>query len=602
MVTQLASETALAGSDLAQIFTAPKAAVINVRWPVVVLCAYFLLYSNGGHLDPAMTHGFLLFYVLSNAALYLIDEKYFRSPSFYIPVVLFDTAIITAAITLSGEIGADFYLAFFLTILLCNICKDLRGWVTIAVLSPFLYSYFLFDRREVIDPSLYLRLPFPFVVALFYGYFGLLETYETSMKKEAALAAEHAEAKEKAEWSLERIRALREIGLAVAATLDLAKLLDVLLERVGALAHDTAAVVWLWHPKADALEPVAFRDTAAEAWQDYDWRGDGVISLAFAAKGPVWIKDLATHPGVKAQAFFRRQGCVSFLGIPLIAKGQVLGVLALHRRRHDEMVSDDVEFFALLGSQAAMAIHNAQLYEDLKKQAVELERANSVKTQFLSVMSHELRTPLNVIMGYAEILRDKIVGELNPEQERATGRIISQSQNLLEMVNSILQAALFESEEVILRKAQLDLRRFLDELQTTYKIPMGKEMVIEWSYAGDLPTIVTDERKLRQILHHLVNNAIKFTERGYVRVSARHLPAERIIEFQVEDTGIGIPKDLLPAIFEKFRQLDSSETREYSGTGLGLYLVQQFVDLLAATIEVESEPGRGSTFTFKLPI
>ncbi|MCZ6626206.1 MAG: ATP-binding protein, partial [Deltaproteobacteria bacterium] len=144
---------------------------------------------------------------------------------------------------------------------------------------------------------------------------------------------------------------------------------------------------------------------------------------------------------------------------------------------------------------------------------------------------------------------------------------------------------------------------FLDGLRrAAYDALLNKEVTLSWDYPPDLPVIKTDSGKLRQILQNLVNNAIKFTEKGSVTILAQHLPGTEAIEFKVADTGIGIPPEALPLIFEKFYQLDSSNTRSHGGAGLGLYIVKQFINLLGGTVRVETEPGRGSTFLVTVPL
>ena len=251
--------------------------------------------------------------------------------------------------------------------------------------------------------------------------------------------------------------------------------------------------------------------------------------------------------------------------------------------------------------EAALALRNAELYEQSKKQAEDLERANKAKGEFLSVMSHELRTPLNVVMGYAAIIKDRMLGPINADQEKALAKVLSRAQHQLTMINGILMATQMESGTVKAAHQKLDLRDFLDDVRSNYEIPLDREIAVEWKYPVDLPVIETDPDKLRQILQNLVNNAIKFTERGSVTVSARCLNGEGRVVFKVADTGIGIPKQAQPLIFERFRQMDSSETRPYGGVGLGLYIVKNFTEALGGEITLESEPGTGSIFTVTLP-
>ncbi len=244
----------------------------------------------------------------------------------------------------------------------------------------------------------------------------------------------------------------------------------------------------------------------------------------------------------------------------------------------------------------------------LEKTNLELEQANrgllqanKAKDEFLSVMSHELRTPLNVVMGFTGMIKDGLLGEVNGEQQRALGKVVTHSDDLLKMITEILQVTSLEAHAVGVEVQEVSLSSFLDDLKSNYEVPVKKELSFSWDYPSELPTMRTDGEKLKHILQNLINNAVKFTERGQVTISARYNPKAKAVEFKVADTGIGIQKELLPTIFEMFRQGDSSETRSYGGVGIGLYIVRKFTDLLGGTIDVVSEPGKGSIFTVTIP-
>jgi signal transduction histidine kinase len=265
-----------------------------------------------------------------------------------------------------------------------------------------------------------------------------------------------------------------------------------------------------------------------------------------------------------------------------------------------------------------------ELYERTKKQAEELERANKVKDEFLSVMSHEMRTPLSVIMGYVTMIKEETLGEINAKQKEVLQRVLNQAVNQLGMFDGILQVTQMEADRVNVTIRETNLGMFLDDLRSGYEISVNKETDLQWDYPPDLPVIRTDGEKLKRVLQNLINNAVKFTPRGRITVSARvaegassgakgdngRLPAgdtetqncsNRWIEFKVEDTGVGISAESLPIIFEKFRQADSSEKRLYGGVGIGLYIVKTFTELLGGKIEVETGEGRGSVFTVSIP-
>lgn len=578
-----------------------KTAIIRLRWPVVIICSYLLLYSRGGRLDPIMLHGFLLLYVLSNAALYWVDEKLFSASYFYAPLVFFDLLILAAAMNLSGEVGRDFYLAYFLTIVLCGICKDFRGWLVVTLLSPLIYGYFLIQSATRMEPILYLQIPFPFVVALFYGYFVQVENFEKSRKDHAERENQRRQAEDRIQRQLERIRTLSQINLAITSSLDFGSVLDVLQERVNLLLPDTAVAVWLVNAETGSLDPIACRNLNEEEWKSYRWGGRGFTMEVLQNREPMMVVNLPSDRRTWNPEFFRRHGLVSFLGVPLLVKDEILGVVAFYTKVEHEFSGEEKEFFSTLAAQAAIAIHNSRLYEQTKRQAVDLEKSNRVKDDFLSTMSHELRTPLNVIIGYTGMIRDGILGEINSEQEKSLQKVMIRSRDLLAMISAVLQAASLDAGVVRAESEPLNLVDFLNELRSAYAPPPNQTLTVGWDYPADLPVIKTDREKLRQILDHLIRNAIKFTPVGQLTISVHHLPQTKTVEFKVSDTGIGIPKDFLPVIFEKFRQVDSPEARINGGVGLGLYIAKRLAELLGAAIQVESELGTGSTFTVTLP-
>jgi two-component system chemotaxis sensor kinase CheA len=169
------------------------------------------------------------------------------------------------------------------------------------------------------------------------------------------------------------------------------------------------------------------------------------------------------------------------------------------------------------------------------------------------------------------------------------------------MISQILQASSIEAGKVQAQKQEFQLNNFLDGLKSNYELPLNKWITVNWDFPLEPLTIKTDSGKLKHILQNLINNAIKFTEKGGVRIAARHLPQAGRLQFEVADTGIGIHKELLPSIFEIFHQIDGSETRSYGGVGLGLYIVKKYTDLLGGTIEAQSEFGKGTTFTLRIP-
>jgi signal transduction histidine kinase len=287
--------------------------------------------------------------------------------------------------------------------------------------------------------------------------------------------------------------------------------------------------------------------------------------------------------------------------VPLIAKDETLGVIAFFSGEERSFSEQEIELLNTLAGQSAVAIQNAQLYDQTKQQRAELERANKAKDEFLSVVSHELRTPLNIVLGYSQMLREGMLGAIVPEQEKAINTIMARSRDQLAMINSILRITQLEAGASSVEPQETNLSELFDEIRSAYALPLGKEVQVEWAYSPELPVIEIDRDKLKHTLENLINNAIKFTEKGNISISARQIPERKEIRFTVADTGVGISRDNIPHIFDMFHQLDSSVTRTYEGMGIGLYIAKKYTEMLGGSIEVESEPAKGSAFTVTIP-
>ncbi|MGH7789551.1 MAG: PAS domain S-box protein [Candidatus Binatia bacterium] len=242
---------------------------------------------------------------------------------------------------------------------------------------------------------------------------------------------------------------------------------------------------------------------------------------------------------------------------------------------------------------ASLALESARLVE-------ELERANRIKSDFVATMSHELRTPLNVIIGYHDLLLDGEFGALTPEQDERLRRADQSARELLDLINATLDLSRLEARRVPLQVRDVDIGEMVRELDAELAPMRDKPGVaLRWYVAPHLPALRTDPVKLKVVLKNLIQNGLKFTDAGSVTVRVGASPGR--LECCVEDTGIGIPTEILGAIFEPFRQADGSSTRSYGGVGLGLYIVQRLLDLLGGGITVESTVGVGSSFRFWLP-
>jgi signal transduction histidine kinase/CheY-like chemotaxis protein len=241
------------------------------------------------------------------------------------------------------------------------------------------------------------------------------------------------------------------------------------------------------------------------------------------------------------------------------------------------------------------------LNQQLKESNLQLQRVSHLKSEFLANMSHELRTPLNAIIGFSELLLDQTFGELNEAQADYVNDILSSGRHLLELINDILDLSKIEAGKMQLRVESFDVQQVVEEAMATLQVAASKKNIrLERELPSDLPLFCADRGKFKQILNNLLSNAIKFTPEGG-RVSLSCHGQDDDLEVSVSDTGIGIKKEDQERIFEAFMQVDGSYSRKYQGTGLGLTLVKRFIELHGGHLSVESEPGRGSRFTFWLP-
>ena len=412
---------------------------------------------------------------------------------------------------------------------------------------------------------------------------------------------------------LEQITVLKDINSALTSTLDLAAVLDTLLEKMALLMPEVATTIRLRNKETGLLEPVACRNIDEQDWMAAAtrWKIEGSVSdIAVTMKSPLLIADLPNDPRARNPEFFRNFGFTAYLGIPLTANHEVLGLIACYAKEQHAFSDQETEFLGALAGQASVAIRNSQVHGEIYKLAKDLERANHVKDEFLGIMSHELRTPLNVAKGYVEMLQCGFFGALPADQQEALDKIAAQHRAQLSMVNNILNALAMESEVAKAQYEEVSLADFIDELQIAYPQPLDGKLTFDWDCPLDLPAIQTDKTKLQYIFQNLINNAVKFTPSGSITVTVRlatsrhdsDLSAEKTtLVASVTDTGVGIDEKFQSVIFEKFSQVDSSTTRSHEGIGLGLHIVKRCTELLCGNVTVESKVGEGTKFRVTVP-
>jgi signal transduction histidine kinase/CheY-like chemotaxis protein len=242
------------------------------------------------------------------------------------------------------------------------------------------------------------------------------------------------------------------------------------------------------------------------------------------------------------------------------------------------------------------------LYAELDERAEQLRKASELKSRFLSHMSHEFRTPLNSVLALSRLLLDRIDGDLTAEQERQIGYIRRSAESLLELVNDLLDLSKVEAGKVEVKPTRFTVASLFGAMRGALRPLLTSPSVdLIFDAAEDVPDLRTDEAKVAQILRNLISNALKFTEQGEVRVTARYLPENGAVTFAVRDTGVGIGYADKERIFEEFSQVDNSLQKKVKGTGLGLPLSRSLAELIGGNIAVESVLGQGSVFTLTIP-
>jgi two-component system, NtrC family, sensor kinase len=407
--------------------------------------------------------------------------------------------------------------------------------------------------------------------------------------------------------SVGELRALGEVGQAVSSTLDLETVLTRIVSHAVQLSGTDGGAIYEYD---ESSEEFLLRATdhmegeLIEALRTNPPRlGDGVIGRAAATRDPVQIPNILEEHAYapRMRQLLERFGFRSSLAVPLLQETRIIGGLVVRRKSTGEFRPEVIELMKTFATQSVLAIQNARLFREIEDKSRQIEAANRHKSEFLANMSHELRTPLNAIIGFSEVLQEKLFGELNEKQAEYTDDILSSGRHLLSLINEILDLSKVEAGRMELELATFDLPLAVDNARTFVRERATKHGIkVDVAIDERLGDYVGDERKIKQILLNLLSNAVKFTpEGGRIGINARKV--DGAVEISVRDTGIGISAEDQAKIFEEFRQVGSNYAHKTEGTGLGLTLAKKFVELHGGRIWVDSEVGKGSTFSFTLP-
>lgn len=471
------------------------------------------------------------------------------------------------------------------------------------------------------------------------GYVGTITDVTERVESEEALRASR-EAERTARGIKETIQAA---NLVLTNSLDLKELLNVLLDFMRQIVpYDRARVVLL--EEGSRLKLVTSRGFNADIDREVkitilpNYQSNPLISPMINGQTCVVVDDIDTY--TDWEVFAGRGHGKSWMGVPLVSQGHVLGYFSLDKNEPGFFTEESKGLASSLAAQAAVAIQNARLHEalrlhadelelrvaertnelarrvaevealnrsaqqlneDLKEAVKKAESADRLKSAFLATMSHELRTPLNSIIGFTGILLQKLVGPLSEEQEKQLKMVQGSARHLLELINDVLDISKIEADQIVLIKEKFDLCASIQSSVEKVKHPADKKgLTLVTDLQPDTLTIVSDRRRVEQILINLLNNAVKFTDAGSVTIASRVMDGR--VKVSITDTGIGIREEDLQTLFKPFRQVDTGISRQYEGTGLGLSICKRLVDLLGGSIAVTSDPGKGSTFAFDLPL
>jgi GAF domain-containing protein/CheY-like chemotaxis protein/anti-sigma regulatory factor (Ser/Thr protein kinase) len=442
---------------------------------------------------------------------------------------------------------------------------------------------------------------------------GLMETFAD----QAAIAIENArllaELKDRTAQltrSVQELQALGEISQALSSTLDLETVLNTIVARASQLAGTDSCTVYEYDERAEAF---LFRAThgldeqvVAVARRAPIRRGEGIAGRMAVTREPIQIPDIAESGAYTGplRDVLLSTGTRALLSVPLLREDHLIGGLTVNRKTPGEFPEEIVDVLRTFASQSAVAIQNARLFREIEDKSRQLEVADRHKSEFLANMSHELRTPLNAIIGYSEMLQED-AADLGAEQFMDDlKKINAAGKHLLELINAVLDLSKIEAGKMDLYLESFDVAGLIHDIAAVIQ-PLAAKNANRLDVLCPETTgaMRADLTKVRQALFNLLSNACKFTDHGTVTLAVQREAhaGQDWLRFSVSDTGIGMTPEQLERLFEAFSQADAATTRKYGGTGLGLALSRRLCRMMGGDVTVESEAGRGSTFTIRLP-
>jgi signal transduction histidine kinase/ActR/RegA family two-component response regulator len=401
-----------------------------------------------------------------------------------------------------------------------------------------------------------------------------------------------------------QLEALREVGEAVGSSLDLDEVLDRIVSNAVRLTGTDGGSIMEYDESGDSFHVRAASGSSPDLVEQLRAitidRGSTLVGRTALERKPLEVPDLAQAELDPHLEILFRDGWRSVLAVPLLRGDRMVGVLVIRRRTVGTFPPEVSELLQGFATQSALAIVNARLFRELQTKTKELEIASQHKSDFLASMSHELRTPLNAVIGFSEVLLDRMFGEINERQDEYLRDILNSGRHLLELLNEILDLSKVEAGQMVLEPSTFGVGSALE-----YTLKMVREratqhaITVTVDVADGVDTVVADELRFKQVVLNLLSNAVKFTpDGGSVSVRAYREGTDLVVT--VADTGIGVPPEDQERIFESFQQGRRGAPKE-EGTGLGLTLSRRIVGLFGGRLWLKSTPGSGSTFGFSVP-
>ena len=405
--------------------------------------------------------------------------------------------------------------------------------------------------------------------------------------------------------SVEELQALGEVSQAVNSTLDINTVLTTIIAKAVQLSGTESGAIYTFDESRQEFRLRATHGMTEEMIKavadQHITIHDARMGTATTQRRPVQVPDVRNEPQTPLNDIILREGYRAVLVMPLLRSDRTVGAFVVRRRQPGEFPKSIVELLDTFAAQSVVAIQNARLFREIEEKGRELEVASKHKSQFLANMSHELRTPLNAILGYTELILDSIYGDVPEKAHAVLQRVQVNGRHLLGLINDVLDLSKIEAGQLTLSLGDYSLGDVVNGVVAAVEpLAAEKRLAFRAEIAPDLPSGRGDERRLSQVLLNLVGNAIKFTDKGEVKIAAS--AADGTFTVAVRDTGPGIAASDQAKIFEEFQQADNSSTRQKGGTGLGLAIAKRIIEMHGGRLWVESSLGEGSTFSFTLPV